>query len=290
MDNTILGTALIIGGIATNQVEGVLIKRYSLKHSSGGFILTAFISFFSMLFFLVTGIGDLYFTLPAIGYGLVAGTLYATASVLTFFAIGCGPFALSQLILSYGLIFKILYGILFLKESAGVFTYIGIAVIVVSIFLTRAEKAPEQHKASAKWALFITIALLSSGLLGVVQKMYQQTSRNMATNSFMVVALGFSSLSLFVIGMIRDGKQLTRIVRNGFFYAFGAGVSNGVTNMTILVVNTLVPLSFSAPLRAGLKIVIVYLLSRFLFHEHFLARQKVGVVLGALALVLLNIK
>ena len=66
--------------------EGIFIKKYQQKHS-GGFIFTAMISFFAMLFFIVKdvacgGLSEAVLSLTCV-YTIVAGILYASASIMT---------------------------------------------------------------------------------------------------------------------------------------------------------------------------------------------------------------
>jgi multidrug transporter EmrE-like cation transporter len=52
----------------------------------------------------------------------------------------------------------------------------------------------------------------------------------------------------------------------------------------------MIPISIAAPTRSGIKIVISFLISLFIFKEKLTKRQVVGVIIGAAALVLLNLK
>ena len=47
---------LIIVSRSVHQLEGVFIKKYNAKHEKGGFIFTAIVSLFSMVFFLLADI------------------------------------------------------------------------------------------------------------------------------------------------------------------------------------------------------------------------------------------
>ena len=284
-----LGMGFIVLTIVLGQVEGILIKKYNSKHSVGGFIFTGLVSLFSMLFFVITNTDG--FHAPALMwlYGIAAGILYCGASFLTFAALGCGPYAMSMLILSYGLVFKIGYGLFFLGEEADIFTYAGLAVILLSIYLTRGEKDKDGKGVSVKWLICITLSVVGSGMFGVVQRMQQIAFDDSCSNEFMIAALGFSAITLLGVGIIQGRGQLAYIFKNGGLYAAGAGMSNGLNNALGLAVNNLMNISISAPVTAGLRIVIVFVISKLIFKEKFLKRQTVGVFLGAAALVLLNI-
>ena len=46
-----MAAILLLVSTVTNLTEGFLIKRYNAKHQKGGFLFTAGVAFFSMLFF-----------------------------------------------------------------------------------------------------------------------------------------------------------------------------------------------------------------------------------------------
>ncbi len=270
--------------------EGIFIKKYNSKHNVGGFIFTALVSLFSMLFFLITDKGG--FNAPASlwGYAIIAGVLYCTASFLTYVALQCGSFALSNLILSYVLIFNIVYGLVFLKEEVSVLTYVGMALIMVSLYLTRAKADKEAKKTTGKWLICIFLSFVGCGIFGVISRMQQIKYDNACTNEFMIISIGLSTIVLMIAGIAKDGKNLKYILRHGGLFAVGAGMSNGIKNMLTLVVNTLIPISVASPLGTGIKMGMSFIVSKLVFKEQFLKRQIVGVFIGTVAVVLMNIK
>ncbi len=284
-----LAAIFILTSTVTSLIEGILIKKYNQKYSSGGFIFTAIVSLFSMLFFLITDRGGLNFDFAMLPYGIISGILYCLASFLTFVALGCGPFALSMLILSYSGIFSIIYGIFFLKEDIKVFTAAGILLMFVSLFLTRNQKSQNEKKANLKWLVCIAVSAVGCGMFTVIQRMQQIRFDNAVTNEYMIVTLGISAIILFAIGLVKDRKNLKYILRHGTVYSAFAGFSNGATNFLVLVANGLMNISVLSPVRAGAKIVLSFLISRFIFKEKFLVRQVIGVLIGAAAIVLLNL-
>ena len=279
---------LVVLANAMSLVESTAIKQYNAKHTKGGFVFTAMVSLFSMLFFVITDKGGFHFPAEMLPYGLASGVLYASASLLTYIALGCGPFALSMLLLSYAGIFSILYGILFLGDTLSVFSVLGIVLMLVSLYLTRTEKRVGESKISFRWAIAIGISVAGCGMLGVLQKMQQLRFENTVDNEYMIVTLGFSAVSLFIIGCISDAKSTFHILKSGAPFFSLAGLSNGFTNFLVLVTNEMMPLSIVSPLRTGTKIVLSFLISTLVFKERFLPRQLVGVAVGTAALILLN--
>ena len=60
--------------------------------------------------------------------------------------------------------------------------------------------------------------------------------------------------------------------------------------MLTLIVFALVPVSYSAPVKAGLGIIYSFLISKLLFKEKFTKKQLAGVVLGFIAIIIMNIE
>lgn len=283
---------LLFISTVTSLAEGTFIKKYNSKHSKGGFFFTGLVSLFSMTFFILTDTDGLTFSADVIVYGIIAGILYCTASLLTYIALGCGSFAMSMLLLSYSGIFSIGYGLLFLGDKVGIFTYIGIALMLVSLFLFRGKGSDDKSSTvlSPKWLICISLSVVGSGMYNVVQKMQQIRFNNSRTNEFMVIALSFSAIVLLTVGIIKDGKDAKYILKYGGPWSIGAGLSNGATNMISLIVNTMLPFTIVSPLRSGMKMLLSFILSVTLFKEKLLKRQIIGVVVGTLAIILLNLK
>nr|MBQ4319143.1 EamA family transporter [Clostridia bacterium] len=140
-----------------------------------------------------------------------------------------------------------------------------------------------------KWLVSIIVTVLSIGVLGIVQRIQQIEFDNSCTNEYMVITLGVSTIVLFVIGLIYDRKDLPYIMRHGITWAVGAGTMNGLTNALGLFLYTLMPISIVSPIRSGTKIIMSFILSKLIFREKFEKRQAVGVLVGAAALVFLNL-
>ncbi|MBR2339928.1 MAG: EamA family transporter [Clostridia bacterium] len=280
---------LIVAASAVGLVEGIAIKKYNKKHDKGGFIFTALISLFSMLFFIITDKGGIEIVPQMLPYSIISGILYCTASLLTFIALKCGSFSISMLILSYSGVFTILYGLIFLREPTSVFAYIGMGIMMISLFLSRPAKAENEKRGSFKWLICITVSLFGSGFFGVMSKAQQIRFENRYNNEYMMLTLAISFVILVTVGIINDRKNLGYILRYGAPYAALGGISNGATNLLALIITSLIAVSISSPLSAGTKIIMSFIVSKLIFKESFLKRQVFGVLLGAVSLVFLNL-
>lgn len=279
-----------VAGIA----ESALIKQYNKKHSNGGFTFIALVSFASMLFFLfkyiITDAEKADFTIAVLPYSIVAGLFYASASVLTFYALRYGPLAITSLILSYGIVLVAGYGILFLGETATPITYIAFAAILCSLFLIRPkEEAGEKKAVTAKWLICVTLSVIFASGYSIVLRMQQEVFSNTVTNECMVIALGISAVGTLIAGLITSGKDALRILKTGAPYALIAGCANGLNNTLHLFLNTMMAVSISAPTSSILKTAVSFAYSYVVLKERFLLRQIIGIIIGAAAVVLMNI-
>ena len=131
---------LIIVSATASLLEGITVKKYSAKHAGGGFVFTALISAFALLFFLVRNGGRFHLSAALWGFGVAAGIAYAVASFSTYLAFGYGSFAMPLLLFSYSLILPIGYGLIFLREPVTICSCIGFVVMLVSLYLVREKR------------------------------------------------------------------------------------------------------------------------------------------------------
>lgn len=278
---------LIVINVFAGLAEGIFIKKYNSKHAHGGFVFTGITSLFAMLYFVLTDTGAFVVTPAIVPYAVISGVLYCVASVLTYFALSCGSFAMSMLVLSYSIVFSICYGILFLDEAVTAFSVVGFVLLLISLFLTRGSSIG--GRISVKWIIFIVLSTVASGLFSIIIRIQQIRFDSAYDNECMALCLGLSTVFLFAVGVFTEGKHMKEIIKYGVPYAMGAGLINGFRNMLSIVVYTMLPISLSSALTSGIKTVVSFVVSALLFKEHFLKRQVVGVIVGALALVFLNL-
>lgn len=282
-----MGYLLIFFKTIANISESVLIKKYNAKHSSGEMFFTGVLSVFAMLFFIITDKNGFNFPTKMLPYAIFFGIIYCISYLFTFVAFSCGSFTLSMLIISYSLIFPILYGIIWLNDTVTPFSYIGFFLLMISLFLVR-TKDEQKNKISAKWLIAIIITTVGNGLLAIIQKVQQVEFDNSCNNEFMIIAIAISAAVLLTVGIIKDRKDIKEVIRYGVPYAGLAGISNGLNNFLLICVNTLLPLSIVSPLCTGAKIVMSFITGQFMFKEEYNKRQIIGVIIGTISLVFLS--
>lgn len=287
-----MGIFLILAGQISHLVETMIVRARSKKAGSGGFLFNAFISFFSMLLFVVTDKGGLQFPPKLWLFGLISGCMYAGGFYFMFVALKYGSFGISKLLMTFVAVFPITYGLLFLKEEASVFTYVGICLALAAVFMTNYTKGTKEP-VSKKWVLYMVLTILCNGGIAILTRMQQITFDAQCDNEFLILSLGLSFLILLLIGIFQDvikGKQkFMDIVRNDLLYSIGVGATNGLNNLTSVMAYRYLAISVATPLKSGIGIVLGFLVSVLLYKEKFNKMQFAGMAVSLAAVILLQL-
>ena len=283
MLNVIFLIAIILGVSGQNIVK----KPYTQKMGgSGVYFFNAIISAAALLFFAVTAT-KLDFDLSFIPYSIGFAASYAIATVFLVLAIAYGSLSLTSLFFSYSLMIPTLYGLVFLKDDISVVFILGLALLVVSLFLV--NKNDKKAKFSFKWIICVILAFLGNGMCTVVQNMQQVAFDGAYKNEFMIVALAIVALVMSIMSLIKERKAMKVYAKAGWHWALICGLLNGMVNLFVMILSRSMPVSVMFPLISAGGLVVTYLVSRFVYKESLTKLQFVGFILGLAAVVFLNI-
>lgn len=290
-----IGYLLILLFTLCNLGESLFVKEYAKRHGSGGMLMNAVIALFSSLFFLIKDLfidkSDFYVPEGMLPLALINVCLFAAGFYFTFVAFRIGPYGLTRLISSFSLLFTVVYGILFLDEPTSALTFIGLALIVSAMVLInyrgRGAGEADEGKVSAKWLICLLTSVVANGFIGILTRMQQLKFDNSCSNEFQFISIGGSFLLLAVMGLIIDRDKLGSVLKHGSLYGLAAGLFNGGKNFITLAVYLYIPISVAGPIKTGLGMVVAYLTAILLYKEKYTWLQKLGVLSGAVAIVLL---
>ena len=296
-----IGYLLIIVYTFLNLSESVFVRTYAKKHGSGGMLMNAIVALFATLFFLVTDADGFHAPLEMLPLAILNAFLFGAGFYCTFAAYKCGPYGLTRLIGNFALLFTIFYGIFFLGETPKITTYIGIVMIFAAMVLINYQKKEaatakkadtEEEKepgVSLKWLILVTVSLVANGFIGILTRMQQIKFNDTCSSEFQIISIGGSFILLAVIGLILDRDKLPYFLKHGTVYGIGAGICNGAKNFLTLVIYMLLPLSIISPMKTGLGMIATFALALLIYKEKYTKKQIVGVILGAVAVILLAI-
>lgn len=291
MGGSMLGMLLLLLGAGTHQLETVLVKNYGKKYGKGGMFFNAIICLAATLYFFVTDKGGLVFPKEIWAYGIVNCTMYAVGFYSGYVAYKEGSYALTKLFLSFGILISIFYGIVILHEPTTPLTYIAVVLILFSLFLMNYQKntSNTKNKISLKWIINIVLVVLSNAAIGIIGKMQYDTFDGGYKNEFLIISLAGAALSLLVLGFILERSTFKAIFKHGLLYGAGAGVCNGINNLLTLVVYAYLPISVASPIKSVMNIVLSFVVAVLMYKERFTKQQIVGVSIGVLAILLINL-
>ena len=286
-----IGYILIVLFTLINLGESVIVRTYGRNHGSGGLILSAITSLFASVFFLVTDKGGFYAPTEMIWLAVINACLIGAGFYGTFAAYQNGPYGLTRLISGFYLLFTIFYGIVFLKESTTVMTYIGIAMVIAAMVLINYKKSDEksEKRGSLKWLFWVLASTVANGFIGIITRYQQIRFEDACSNEFQFVSFFGGFVLLALIGLVVDKDKLSRVIKTGSLYGFGAGILNGAKNFLTLVIYLYLPLSIVSPLKMGLSLVGSFAVAFLMYKEKYTKKQLLGVAIGAAAIIILTI-
>lgn len=277
---------LVITVLITSS-QNIFIKQYNVKNSRPNRLLyTGVAALFALLFFMISSGSRLQFTLEFVPYSIGFALAYACALVGQNNAIGAGSLSISSLVNSYSLIIPTLYGILFLRESLKPVAYVGIGLLLVSLYFI--NKKDDSVRFSVKWIFWLLVGFVGNGMCSTIQKMQQLRFDGAYKNEFMIVALGMVAVILGIIVLIRE-KDILPQLKGCLRYATLGGLANGATNLLVMVLTALLPTAVLFPSISAGGIIIMFVVSRFVYKEEISRQQMIGYLLGISSVILLNI-
>lgn len=296
-----MGYFLLAVCTVTAAIQSPFKKLYQAKTDKGTFLFSALITLVAALFF---GVGALVggtpaFTLEVLPYSLGFAVCYGVCVVSSVLALGCGSLALTSLISGYSLVLPTVFGLVLWEEPLFLTQVIGFAILVVSLYLSNkrsVDAAGNKQRISAKWLLWVTLMFVSNGGCAISQQLQQNKFSELNgyaydfKNEFMFVALMMVVVLFVAIGIFKERRDVKTVLRLGTVPAVLTGVCNGLTNLLVMVVvGVSVRAAVFFPVISAGGLVISYVISITFFKERFTVVQKVGILLGFFAVILLNL-
>ena len=175
---------------------GTVLRKYFINANSmgvgGGFLFNSISTLIAgAVLFFWGGIGkiSIYTILLGVGFGL----LTALQGITNLLAIETGPLSYTTVIVSCSTVISALSGAIFFRETLTWAHVVGILLMLIS-FALATEKTGTQKKANLKWILYCSTAFIATGLIGVMQKIHQNSPYKDQLNLFLVVAFAVSAL------------------------------------------------------------------------------------------------
>lgn len=281
---------LILFVVITLSTQHVSKKIYGKKLLGAGAItFGAMTALVTAIFFAFQLTPPISFDVEILPYAVVFGLGHGSAVLCSVLAIACGSLALTSLVTSYSLIIPTLYGMFFLHEKISGFLIVGLILLMASLFMINFKSNVSGEKITLKWLIFAGIAFFGNGICSTAQKVQQVDFEGKYKAEFMIIALLVIIVSLFILSLFKERKEIVPAIKKGFLPIIICGVANGLTNLLVMILSTRTSASVMFPLVSAGSIILTYFISRFWYKENLSKMQSLGFVLGVASVVFLNL-
>ena len=268
--------------------QNIMTKQFNTKVKVvNSYFYSSIVSFFAMIFFVISAGGKLHFTKELFPYSITCAVLFGIMLHANLKALKYGPMSITSLISSIALVVPTLFGIIVLNDPIGPLKYIGILFLVFALVMINLKKEDDK-RFSPKWIIFATLLFFSNGLISIIQKVQQMAFDGEYKNEFMLCAFFIVFVLFFVMGLRVQGdkkKMLCECVK----YAAPVGLANGLGNFLVLVLTAVLPTAILFPAISAVSMVLTFILALIVFREKLSKAQTIGYISGVISVVLLNI-
>ncbi len=223
---------------------------------------------------------------------IVIGILYALFSLISQIALisamNCGPVAFTSLMFSCGFIISTILGAVYYRESIGVIKIVGIAVLVIAMWICISPK--KTQKFSGKWFTLSFIAFLCAGIVGFMQKLHQRSDSKGELDMMLIIAFGIMASVSLVLYIMSSNKN-TAIIKSKSFILCGLalGLCIAVQNKNNLFLAGVLPSAIFFPISNGGIILGSTVAASIMFNEKLTKIQIFGMILGVIAISVIGV-
>lgn len=227
-------------------------------------------------------------------YAAAYGVSYAMFWVGLTGALQCGSSALTGFIKQIAFVFVAIWGFVFWQAEPTVTVIAGIVLIAVALFLCLVPLGKTVPKGSVritgKWLLYAILILCGNAGCSILQRT-QQMNFDKQYGSFLMVSATFLAVIFCAVMCLKDDKRdWMQVIKKNWYFPVVAGSSSAICNLfLILLASTTLSTGIIYPALAIGGLTLTTLVSVAVCKERLKGSQWIGLAVGAVALVLLNL-
>lgn len=230
------------------------------------------------------------FDFTVIIYSLIFTVGYTTAMLSSICAYREGPMTLSSLIMQLSMISTTVWGFFFWGSEITAPVIVGLFLVIVALVLclyTGKHTEGEQKKISARWLFYISLFFVGNSVGTITQRTQQIDFDSDYGDFFMTVATGVSFAVCLFVYLKSDKTDTKKILEGSWYVPVLCGIFNFLQNLFVIILATLLSANIVYPVLMIGSLATTSIFSIVIFKERMNRWQWVGVVLGAIAIVLL---
>lgn len=220
---------------------------------------------------------------------LIYGTILLCAQWFYTAALGKGNTALCSTVYSMGFILPTVSGALLWNEAFTPIDFIGIIFAVIALLLSKKQDNTQNTKSLGLFFLPLLIAMLSSGGLGIIQKIQQSSEYSDERSSFLLIAFIFATAVSLIASFIFKKAESDFRTRYSKATAAAIGLFFGCCNMLNTTLAGMLPTAVFFP-TLNIGIIFLSMLCGVLISKERITKSVLLVLAsGSISIVLLNV-
>ena len=217
-------------------------------------------------------------------WGMLYGVVTAAFLFFKMQAMATGPVSLTAFIGCASLLISTGFGVFVLGEGASVLQTVGVAILMIALFLV---VSPKNDHAKKSWKLWCAGFFTCSAAVGIIFKLHQRSGSASKTNEMMFAAALTSALLFTAMSFAVSEKHRPKpISGSAVGYLVACGTAGCVYNRLNIFLAGQLPSVVFYPTFNGSVILISTLCGLIFFKEKLKAQQAIGIAAGAAALML----
>lgn len=226
-----------------------------------------------------------------LAYSLVYGVFYTMAMVGMFKAYQVGSVPLTAFVKQLSLIGVAFWGLIFWDTPITVNVTIGLVLIVAALYLCfKPDKKAEGKTFTLKWLLYASMLLVGNAGCSIIQKYQQMAFGGKYGSQLMFFGAICSAAACAVMYLKGSRCKLKELAKGSVFCPVAGGISSAALNLFILLMlSTTLSESVIFPGIAVGGFMLTTAFSVIVYRERLRKEQWVGLAIGAVALVFLNL-
>ncbi len=236
---------------------------------------------------------DFSFDWGVLPYSAGFSVCYTLALIGHIKALASGSVALTAFVKQLSLVCVSLWGFVFWQTPLTVNVGIGLVLITVALalcFFKQKTAGTAAAVVTAKWFGYAALLLVGNAGCSIVQKYQQFAYNGQHGTMLMVFASLFSAAICWLISLHEDKREWRITAKTSWYLPAGAGFASAMLNLFVLLMasTTLSPSVIYPGIAVG-GVTLTTLFSVLVFREKLSIRQWLGLAVGVVALVFLNL-
>ncbi len=273
------------------SIMSSLFGRVNAKQQNASSVYSVIVTFAAFASWGIICLYNAEFSPRVIGYSIAYGLFYIAAMIGIFKAYQIGSVSLTAFVKQLSLIGVAFWGFIFWNNPFTFNIVFGLILVIFALyFCFKPDKSSTEKTITLKWIIYALMLLIGNAGCSIIQKYQQLAFDGRYGNMFMFFGAGMAFAFSLILYFNKNRCKLREISKKAILYAIIGGISSALLNLLILLMISS-PLSESIifPGIAVGGLILTTMFSVIGYHEKLHPCRWFGLVVGAIALIFLNI-